>query len=60
MAVIIIPRKKGESLVIGDNITITVVDIDGDKVRLSIEHPPEVTIERREILESLAVPAQPH
>ncbi len=60
MAVIIIPRKKGESIVIGDNITITVVDIDGDKVRLSIEHPPEVTIERREILESLAVPAQPH
>ncbi len=60
MAVIIIPRKKGESIVIGDNIIVTIVDIQGDEVRISIEHPPGITVERREVLESLAIAAQPH
>lgn len=59
MAVIIIPRKKGESIVIGDNIIVTIVEIQGDEVRISIEHPPEVTVERREVLQSLATAAQP-
>ncbi len=57
---IVIPRKKGESIVIGDNIIVTIVDIEGDLVRISIEHPPEVTVERREVVESLAFAAQPH
>ncbi len=57
---IIIPRKKGESIVIGDHIIVTIVEIDGDEVRISIEHPPEVTVERREVLESLAASAPPH
>jgi carbon storage regulator CsrA len=59
MDVIIIPRKKGESIVIGDNIIVTIVDIEGDMVRISIEHPPEVTVERYEVLESLAIAAPP-
>ncbi len=50
---ITIPRKKGESIVIGDSIILTIVDIDGDEVRISIEHPPEVTVECREFLDSL-------
>ncbi len=57
---IIIPRKKGESILIGDNIIVTIVDIQGDEVRISIEHPPEVTVERREVLQSLAVVAPPY
>ncbi|MDY0164903.1 MAG: carbon storage regulator [Thermoguttaceae bacterium] len=57
---IVIPRKKGESIVIGDNIIVTIVEIRGDEVRISIEHPPEITVERREVLQSLAGVAQPH
>lgn len=60
MTVIVIPRKKGESIVIGDNIIVTIVEIRGDEVRISIEHPPEITVERREVLQSLAAVAQPH
>ncbi len=57
---IVIPRKKGESIVIGNNIIVTIVDIQGDEVRISIEHPREVTVERREVLQSLAFASQPH
>jgi len=37
-AVIVIPRKKGESVVINDDIILTVIEIRGDKVRLGVEH----------------------
>ena len=36
---IVIPRKKGESVVIGDDIILTVIEVRGDNVRLGIEHP---------------------
>ena len=36
-----IPRKKGESVVFGDDIILTVIEIRGDKVRLGVEHPRE-------------------
>lgn len=54
MAVITIPRKKGESIVIGDSIILTIVEINDDEVRISIEYPPEVTVERLETLKPLA------
>ncbi|MDZ7616544.1 MAG: carbon storage regulator [Patescibacteria group bacterium] len=52
---ITIPRKKGESIVIGDSIILTIVDIDDDEVRISIEHPPEMTVERLDALEPRAL-----
>jgi carbon storage regulator len=51
--VIVIPRKVGESIVIGDNITVTVIEISGDKVRLGIEHPADVAVHRREVYEAI-------
>lgn len=42
-------RKKNESIVIGDNIEITVVDIQGDQVRIGINAPKNVSIHRKEI-----------
>src|SRR4051795_11248356 len=45
-AVIVIPRKKGESVVIDDNIILTVIEVRGDKVRLGIEYPRGVTVHR--------------
>ncbi len=46
---LVLSRKKDESIVIDDNIIITVVEIRGDKVRLGIQAPKEVPIHRMEI-----------
>jgi carbon storage regulator len=46
---LVLSRKKDESIIIDDNIVITVVEIRGDKVRLGIQAPREVPIHRSEI-----------
>jgi carbon storage regulator len=46
-------RKKNESLIIRDDITVTVIEIRGDKVRLGIEVPKEVPLHRGEIHDAL-------
>jgi carbon storage regulator len=50
---IVISRQRDQSLVIGDNIIVTVVEIRGDKVRLGIQHPPEVSVHRQEVYEAI-------
>ena len=47
---IVIPRKNGESVVIGDDIILTVIEVRGDKVRLGVEHPKGVTVHRWEVV----------
>ncbi|HHX62500.1 MAG TPA: carbon storage regulator CsrA, partial [Epulopiscium sp.] len=42
-------RKKEESIIIGDNIVIKILEVSGDKVRLGIEAPSDITIYREEI-----------
>lgn len=51
---LVLSRKKNEKLVIGDNITITVVEIRGDKVRIGIEAPRAVGVHREEIYLAIA------
>lgn len=46
---LVLSRKKNESIVINDHIVITVVEIRGDKVRLGIQAPREVPVHRSEI-----------
>lgn len=46
---LILSRKKGESLKIGDDIEIFVTDVKGDKVRLGISAPPDLKISRTEL-----------
>lgn len=46
---LVLSRKKNESIVVNDSIVITVVEIRGDKVRLGIEAPREVPIHRSEV-----------
>lgn len=51
---LVLSRKKNESIVVDDSIVITVVEIRGDKVRLGIEAPREVTIHRSEVRDAIA------
>jgi len=50
---LVLSRKKNETIVIGDNIVVTVVEIQGDKVRLGFQAPKEVTIHRREVYDKI-------
>lgn len=46
---LVLTRKFGETIVLGETITITVVEIRGDRVRLGIEAPKEVSVARGEL-----------
>ena len=50
---LVLSRQRDESIVIGDNVVVTIVDIRGDKVRLGIEAPGEVTVHRQEVYEAI-------
>lgn len=50
---LVLSRQRDESIIIGDNIKITVVDIRGDKVRLGIEAPTEIPVHRQEVYEAI-------
>ncbi len=50
---IVFSRKRDESVVIGDDVIITVVDIHDEKVRLGVECPVYVPVRRREVYEAL-------
>ena len=56
---LVLSRKKNESIVINNDITIVVVEIRGDKVRLGVEAPKEVPVHRREVYEAIKRNAQP-
>lgn len=50
---LVLSRQRDESIVIGDNVVITIVDIRGDKVRLGIEAPGEIPVHRQEVYEAI-------
>ncbi len=50
---LVLTRQKNETIVIGDNIEITVVDIRGDRIRLGINAPKELSVHRKEVLEAI-------
>jgi carbon storage regulator len=50
---LVLSRQRDESIIIGDNIVITIVDIRGDKVRLGIEAPTDIPVHRREVYEAI-------
>jgi carbon storage regulator len=50
---LVLSRQRDESIIIGDNIVVTIVDIRGDKVRLGIQAPSEVPVHRREVFEAI-------
>src|SRR3954469_21595748 len=52
-AMLVLSRKKNESIVINNDITVTVVEIRGDKVRLGIVAPKEVPVHRQEVYDAI-------
>jgi len=50
---LVLSRKKNESIVINDDVTIVVVEIRGDKVRLGVEAPKEVPVHRKEVYDAI-------
>ena len=50
---LVLSRQKDESIIIGDDIEIIIVDIRGDKVRLGISAPREISVHRKEIYEAI-------
>lgn len=50
---LVLSRQRDETIMIGDDIELTVVDIRGDKVRLGIKAPPHVAVHRKEVYEAI-------
>lgn len=50
---LVLSRQRDESIMIGDTIVVTIVDIRGDKVRLGINAPSEVPVHRQEVYEAI-------
>jgi carbon storage regulator len=50
---LVLSRKINETIIINDNIVVTVVDIRGDKVRLGIEAPKDVPVHRQEVYDAI-------
>jgi carbon storage regulator len=62
---LVLSRKKNESIVINDDITVMVIEIKGSSVRLGIEAPKEVPVHRREVYDAIRrneppLPPPPH
>ena len=50
---LVLSRQRDESIVIGDKVVVTIVDIRGDKVRLGIQAPGEIPVHRQEVYEAI-------
>ncbi len=50
---LVLTRKTNESIIIGDNIAVTVLGIDGEQVRIGVTAPKEIAVHRREVYEQI-------
>jgi len=66
---LILTRRSGEKIVIGDNVTVTVLGVKGHQVLIGIEAPPEIPVHREEVhqrilkeraTDNIQAPASPH
>jgi carbon storage regulator len=55
---LVLSRKKNESIIIDNHIVVTVVEIRGDKVRLGVDAPKSVSVHRHEVYEAIRAQSQ--
>ena len=55
---LVLTRYRDESIIIGDNIKITIVEVRGDKVRVGIDAPAEISVHREEVYKEIQKGAQ--
>jgi carbon storage regulator len=53
LKMLVLSRQKDESIMIGDDVEITIVDVRGDKVRLGITAPKNISVHRREVFDAI-------
>ena len=51
---LILTRKIGESIIIGDNVKVTVLGVEGRQIRVGIDAPKEISVHRQEIYDKIA------
>jgi carbon storage regulator len=56
---LVLSRQSDETIIIGDNIRVTIVEVRGDKVRIGIDAPRDVTVHRQEIYDAIRREADP-
>ena len=56
---LVLSRYRDESIYIGDDIVITVVDIRGDRVRIGVQAPPDISVHRQEVYEAIKSEKEP-
>ena len=55
---LVLSRQRDQSIMIGDDVEITIVDVRGDKVRIGINAPREISVHRKEVYEAIRREAQ--
>lgn len=55
---LVLGRRRGEDIMLGDNIRITIVDIQGDMVKIGIEAPKDVKVYRKEVYDEICLENQ--
>ena len=50
---LVLSRQSDEAIIIGDNIRVTIVEVRGDRVRIGIDAPRDVTVHRQEIYDAI-------
>ena len=50
---LILTRRAGESIMVGDEVTVTVLGINGNQIRIGIDAPREITVHRKEVYERI-------
>ncbi len=50
---LVLSRYRDETIMVGDNVELTIVDIRGDKVRVGIKAPPDIVVHRKEVYEAI-------
>lgn len=50
---LVLSRKRGESIIIGGNIVVQVMELRGDKVRIGIQADPDITVNRKEVQDAI-------